>query len=211
VRDETLTPSLVIARGGGGGHGGGGHSGGGGGGGFGGHSGGGMHAGTGFYPGAVGGGPMSITTIVLVLAIVFLCFLIARWAINTFISAPSLPGPQEDFAAPAPFAAPPAATGTADLAAALSGLRTADPDFELETFLQRAEMTFYLVKSAFEKGDAAAGRAYLSPALFAGWSGEIATLHGAGKRVLFESLNVRGLQLVSAQHDASGDALAQPD
>ena len=167
-----------------------------------------MHAGTGFYPGAMGGPPLSITTIVLAAAIVFLCFLIARWAINTFISGPSLPPPQEEFPAPAPFAAPPASPGAAGLATSLSALRAADPDFELETFLQRAEMTFYLVKSAFEKGDAAAGRPYLAPALFDGWSGEIASLHTAGKRVLFESLNVRGLRLVSAQHDATGDALA---
>jgi len=167
-----------------------------------------MHAGTGFYPGGVGGGgSLSVTTIVIAVAVVFACFLIARWAVNTFISGPALAPPQEEFPGAAPFVAPPP-SGSAGLETALDALRSADPDFELETFLQRAEMTFYLVKSAFEKGDAAAGRPYLAPALFDGWSGEIAALHAAGKHVLFESLNVRGLRLVSVQHDATGDVLA---
>ena len=39
----------------------------------------------------------------------------------------------------------------ADSAAALTAMRAADPDFEPETFLQRAEMTFFLVKRAYQR------------------------------------------------------------
>ena len=44
------------------------------------------------------------------------------------------------------------------LPAAIDAIRAADPGFEMETFLQRAEMTFFLVKRGVQKNDAAAIR-----------------------------------------------------
>ena len=41
-------------------------------------------------------------------------------------------------------------------------IRARDPGFELELFLQRAEMTFFLVKRGMQQNDAAAVRPYLS-------------------------------------------------
>ncbi len=95
MRDEALTPSLVIARGGGGGHGGGGHGGGGHGGGWGGGSaGGGWHASSGYHPGYSSGFPVSLTLLVLLLVVgTFVCFVFAFWALRSFVRGPALPPP----------------------------------------------------------------------------------------------------------------------
>src|ERR1700723_4687793 len=64
-----------------------------------------------------------------------------------------------------------------DLGPAAGGMRPAlppaieaicamDPGFEMETFLQRAEMTFFLVKRGMQKNDAAAIRPYLNDGVF---------------------------------------------
>ena len=48
----------------------------------------------------------------------------------------------------------------------LDRIREQDPGFELEVFLQRAEMTFFLVKRGIQQNDAAAVRPFLSETLF---------------------------------------------
>jgi hypothetical protein len=53
------------------------------------------------------------------------------------------------------------------LPAALATIRTQDSAFEIETFLQRAEMTFFLVKRGMQKNDAAAVRPFVNDAVFA--------------------------------------------
>ena len=45
--------------------------------------------------------------------------------------------------------------------------KTADPDFEHETFLQRAEMAFLLVKRAYQDRNVHGGRAFLASPLTA--------------------------------------------
>jgi predicted lipid-binding transport protein (Tim44 family) len=100
----------------------------------------------------------------------------------------------------------PAAPAAAD--PALAALRAADPDFEMETFLQRAEMAFFLVKRASERREIADGRAYLGPELFAVWSADVTNHRSAGERIVFENLNVRGMHLDGVRHDASGDEIA---
>ena len=48
----------------------------------------------------------------------------------------------------------------------IDAIRALDPGFEMETFLQRAEMTFFLVKRGVQKNDAAAVRPYLNDGVF---------------------------------------------
>ena len=58
----------------------------------------------------------------------------------------------------------PARCGAARCRPAIDAIRALDPGFELEIFLQRAEMTFFLVKRGMQKNDAAAVRPYLNDA-----------------------------------------------
>jgi predicted lipid-binding transport protein (Tim44 family) len=100
--------------------------------------------------------------------------------------------------------------GTAGLARelpAVDAIRALDPGFEMETFLQRAEMTFFLVKRGVQKNDAAAVRPYLDDSVFATVSAGISQSKSQHQHVLLESLNIRGLALEDAQCTAQGQAL----
>jgi predicted lipid-binding transport protein (Tim44 family) len=88
---------------------------------------------------------------------------------------------------------------TPTLQAAIDSIRARDPGFEMETFLQRAEMTLFLVKRGVQQNDAAAVRPYLSDATFAEFSRSIGLLKMQHHRQLLESLNVRALHLLSAE------------
>jgi len=84
------------------------------------------------------------------------------------------------------------------LPAAVEAIRAQDPGFEIETFLQRAEMTFFLVKRGVQKNDAAAIRPYVNDGVFAVVSRNIGQMTAQHQHALMESLNVRGLHLVDA-------------
>lgn len=86
-------------------------------------------------------------------------------------------------------------------------IRGLDPGFEMETFLQRAEMTFFLVKRGMQKNDAAAVRPYLNDTVFAAVSQNIAQTKAQHRHALLESLNVRGLALEGAECSAQGQSL----
>jgi predicted lipid-binding transport protein (Tim44 family) len=90
----------------------------------------------------------------------------------------------------------------ATLQAAVDTIRAQDPGFELETFLQRAEMTFFLVKRGVQQNDAAAIRPYLNDDTFAQVSRNIALLKSQHQHQLLESLNVRALHLVGVECSA---------
>ncbi len=86
---------------------------------------------------------------------------------------------------------------------AIDSLRAQDPGFEMETFLQRAEMTFFLVKRGLQKNDAAAIRPYLNDPMFTELSRAIAASQSQHRHLLLESLNVQALHLQNAE---CGDA-----
>jgi predicted lipid-binding transport protein (Tim44 family) len=90
---------------------------------------------------------------------------------------------------------------------AIDSIRAQDPGFELETFLQRAEMTFFLVKRGMQRNDAAAVRPYLNDAVFAAVSGYIGQMQGQHRHTVYESLNVRAVHLESATCDAGGQTI----
>lgn len=100
-----------------------------------------------------------------------------------------------------------ALAGRPALPPAIDAIRALDPGFELETFLQRAEMTFFLVKRGMQRNDAAAVRPYLNDAVFGAVSGYIGQMKGQHRHALYESLNVRAVHLESAACDAGGQAI----
>lgn len=90
---------------------------------------------------------------------------------------------------------------------AIDAIRALDPGFELESFLQRAEMTYFLVKRGVQKNDAAAIRPYLNDTVFTAVSQNIAQTKAQHRHALLESLNVRGLALEEADCNAQGQNL----
>jgi predicted lipid-binding transport protein (Tim44 family) len=93
------------------------------------------------------------------------------------------------------------------LSAAVDKIRELDPGFELETFLQRAEMTFFLVKRGIQQNDAAAIRPYLNDAVFAVVSRSIGQTKAQHRHALLESLNVRALHVESADCGSQGQRM----
>ena len=201
-------PTVALARGGGGGHsgGGGGHSsgggsfgGGGGGGSFGGGGGGGYYGGGGGFVGG-GGFGFSILGMVMLVGIGIVVILVILYFARR---GPAITGdyqPQEF--EPIHPAAPDQA-----VASGVAAIREADPQFETETFLQRAEMAFLLVKRAYQDRNAHAGRAFMSDDLWRPWSQEIARLTEQHQRPLLEDLNVRGMQVPYVAHEPGGDTI----
>jgi predicted lipid-binding transport protein (Tim44 family) len=90
---------------------------------------------------------------------------------------------------------------------AVDAIRALDQGFEMETFLQRAEMTFFLVKRGIQNNDAAAVRPYLNDTVFGAVSQNIAQAKSQHRHALLESLNIRGLALEDAQCSAQEQSL----
>jgi predicted lipid-binding transport protein (Tim44 family) len=90
---------------------------------------------------------------------------------------------------------------------AIDAIRALDQGFEIESFLQRAEMTFFLVKRGVQKNDAAAIRPYLNDTVFTAVSQNIAQSKSQHRHALLESLNIRGLAVEDAQCTPQGQSL----
>jgi len=121
----------------------------------------------------------------------------ARAALGSLASGTVLPGTGLAGAMPS----------GATLQATVDTIRAQDPGFEMETFLQRAEMTFFLVKRGVQQNDAAAIRPYLNDDTFAQVSRSIALLKSQHQHQLLESLNVRALHLLGAECNAQDQRL----
>jgi predicted lipid-binding transport protein (Tim44 family) len=97
--------------------------------------------------------------------------------------------------------------GRPPLPPALDLVRAADPGFEVETFLQRAEMTFFLVKRGLQRNDPGAVRPYLDDAVFTQVSRYIEQMKSQHRHALFESLNVRAVHLEDSQCNAQNQSI----
>jgi predicted lipid-binding transport protein (Tim44 family) len=211
VREPLRVHHLQFTRGGGGGHGGGG----GGGGHSGGFGGGGGHSYGGSYYGSGGGGSSAGGIFALVfffffLAVVlFIVFVIFR-ATRRAAGPPSSEIPPEFaemLARRGMGGLPPAAPQSNGVSAAVAALRNDDPDFEAETFLQRAEMTYFLVNRAYQHRDAPALQPYLAPDLYAERSQAVQTLLAEHHKPAQLDLNVRGMHVPSVAHGPDGDRI----
>ncbi|MBJ7598932.1 Tim44-like domain-containing protein [Candidatus Nephthysia bennettiae] len=198
-------PTVAFARGGGGSHSGGGgasHSGGGGGGGGGvSGGGGGFTGGSGSSSGGGGGfSPLGVLPVAIIVILVVCAFI--------YVSArhPRVHGDfHPDSGDWEPEAAP--AGPSPEVQAGVQAIRTADPAFEPESFLQRAEMAFLLVKRAYQDRNVHAGRAFLSPPLWQAWSQEVSTLLQRHQRPVLENLNVRGMQVPAVSQGGAADSI----
>jgi predicted lipid-binding transport protein (Tim44 family) len=198
----------VLARGGGGGHSGsGGFSGG--------FSSGGGHSSL-YVGGGSGGGGVVVAILIGALILYFIVRRLSR-AQAAMEAAPAARSAMMSVAAAAAAGAPavrgawssPApriAAGTA-LGPAVERIRAEDPGFELEVFLQRAEMIFFLVKRGVQQNDAAAVRPYLGDGVFAAVSGAITAAKTQHRHALLESLNVRAVHIQSAECDTAGQSI----
>jgi predicted lipid-binding transport protein (Tim44 family) len=200
-------PVEALARGGGGSHGGGGHSSSSGGGhssgGFGGHSssGGGFGGGSGGVgvvgPGvAAGGGFDPFGTFVLIAIILVVILFVMFFARRGRAAAASAEPWTPVRSGPDPA-----------VLAGVAAIREADPQFEAESFLQRAEMAFLLVKRAYQDRNVHAAIAFMSHEVWQGWSQEVKAMIAAGQRPVLENLNVRGMQVPFVSHADTGDAI----
>jgi predicted lipid-binding transport protein (Tim44 family) len=160
--------------------------------------------GTSFGSGGSGGSPGGIIALVIIALVVYFIYRrITRGGRQvpdalSALGAAVAAGAAADSLAPgaaAPGAGPPDAT----LQAAVDTIRAQDPGFEMETFLQRAEMTFFLVKRGVQQNDAGAVRPYLNDDTFAQVSRNITLLKSQHQHQLLESLNVRALHLLDAE------------
>ena len=68
-------------------------------------------------------------------------------------------------------------------------------------------MTYFLVTRAYRRRDANSAKAYLAPETFTSWSAQVAELIASHRRPVFEDLNVRGIRIEQALHEANGDTL----
>jgi predicted lipid-binding transport protein (Tim44 family) len=187
----------ALARAGGGGHGGGGYSGGG-------HS---------FHGGGSGGGFFAVLIIVL------LIYFWYRRSQRGGIGGPAAPAAQtavmsvlgaalgQNIASGMGPQSLPAAAFAATLRPVVDRIRAQDPGFELEVFLQRAEMTFFLVKRGIQQNNAAAVRPFLSDAVFEQVASGIAASTAQHRHALLESLNVRAVHVQNARCDDAGQQL----
>jgi predicted lipid-binding transport protein (Tim44 family) len=201
--------SPVFARTGGGSHSAGSHS----------SSSSGSHSG-----GSFGGGGGSFGGLIALLIIIFIVFYVLRRVRNS-TSAQAIGGSPQAQAAIATLGSVIGASNLAKIALGdmgsesrstpfrrplppgLDAIRGLDPGFEMETFLQRAEMTFFLVKRGVQKNDAAAVRPYLNDGVFNAVSQGIAQSKARHAHALLESLNVRGLAVEDAQCNAQGQSI----
>ncbi len=101
----------------------------------------------------------------------------------------------------------PAAAFASTLRPIIDRIRAQDPGFELEVFLQRAEMTFFLVKRGMQQNNAAALRPFLNDAVFQQVASGIAASTAQHRHTLLESLNVRAVHVQNAQCDDAGQRL----
>ena len=197
----------ALARAGGGGHGGGGGSSGGG------HS---------FHGGGSGGGGGFIAVLIIVLVI----YMFYRRSQRGGPAASANPAPTAQAAVMSVLGATlgqgaamaaaagsmgqrslPAAAFATTLRPVVDRIRAQDPGFELEVFLQRAEMTFFLVKRGIQQNDAAAVRPFLSDAVFEQVARGIAASSAQHRHALLESLNARAVHMQNAQCDEAGQRL----
>jgi predicted lipid-binding transport protein (Tim44 family) len=195
-------PTVALARGGGGSHSGGGgasHSGGGSSSG----GGGGFSGGSGSGGGSSGGGggfslgvlPIAVIVILVICAFIYVS---ARHPRGHGDFQPDTEGwkPEGQPSGPEP-----------QVLAGVAAIKAADPEFEPETFLQRAEMAFLLVKRAYQDRNVHEARAFLSPPLWQGWSQQVQALIEGHQRPVLENLNVRGMQVPSVTRGPDGDAI----
>jgi hypothetical protein len=87
----------------------------------------------------------------------------------------------------------------------IAAIVAADPGFDETAFLERVEMTFFLLEKAWQDRDAEAAKPYLWPPLLETFSKGSEALTAAHERAVLENLNVQGMEILNASHGTEGD------
>ena len=95
-------------------------------------------------------------------------------------------------------AEPAAPVGDGPAAAGVAAIRRADPQFDLDYFLQGARAAFAMIVEAYAKGDKAALRPLLADDVFAQFAGAIDQREQAGRTLSTELVATRSAELVDA-------------
>ena len=199
---SVILPAAALARGGGGGHVGGGEGGFGGGGGGG---GGGFGGGGGYYPIDGGGGGLPLGFLIP-LVIILIIYYLARHSARQRSYNPAPGRPYQPYRA-SPVAVAPRPGPDPAVLSGLGAIAAADPDFEAESFLQRAEMVLFLVKQAYQERNMHEGRAFLANPLYGTWKAEVEQLQSRTEHWLFENLNVRSMHVVRAERGPEEESI----
>ncbi|HEX3629461.1 MAG TPA: TIM44-like domain-containing protein [Candidatus Dormibacteraeota bacterium] len=197
-----VTPLLVLARAGGGesfgGSGGFGGAGGGfDGGGFGGGGGGGSSFGGGgfllpFF--LLGGGGGGFFVFLVILIVLFQLY--RRMSFRTPLPASGW----------GPAYAPMAQTGST-LDADMAALKSTDPNFNQQIFLDRGQAAFFALQKAWMDRNLEPARIYVSDAIYHRWQVQIDGMLAAHKRNVLDNLVVGGVRIVKVQTDPNFDAV----
>jgi predicted lipid-binding transport protein (Tim44 family) len=165
-------------------------------------AGGGGHAGTSYDSGnghspfsgiGIGAAPGGLITLVIIVAVIW------YFARRSGSGAPLVTAYQAAVA--------PSPTGRPSLPPAIETIGSQDPAFEMECFLQRAEMTFFLVKRGMQRNDPAAVRPYLNDAVFTQVASYLEQMRTSHRHALFESLNVRAVHVEDASSGPQGQSI----
>jgi len=182
----------ALARAGGGGGGGGGAGGGGGGGG--GHSSGGGGA---FFVGGGGSGSaggVSLTFFILLAvvgAILVWRGLARRKSTRTVAGDGDTPPPVD----------------TAVVETGIQALQARDPNFNAQVFIDRAQMTFFVLQNAWMARNLEPARIYLSDAIYHRWKLQVEQFVTMHKRDVLEDLAVNGCAIARVAGDANFDSI----
>jgi hypothetical protein len=183
--------ALARAGGGGGGGGGGGHSSGGGG-----HSSGG--GGGAFFVGGggSGGGGGSALLFFIIVGVVGVFIILA--ALSRRKSASTVTN-HDDAAVPG--------VDAAAVEGGITGLQARDPNFNRQVFVDRAQMTFFVLQNAWMARNLEPARIYLSDAIYHRWKLQVDQFVALHKRDMLEDLAVNGCLIVKVASDANFDSI----
>ena len=186
--------SALARAGGGGGGGGGGHGGGGGGG----HS----SGGGGFF--FVGGGSSGSSSGGSSLVFFIIVGLIGAFLVYRALASRKSGGSGTSGDA---TLAPGAGVDAAAVEGGITALQARDPNFNQQVFIDRAQMTFFVLQNAWMARNLEPARIYLSDAIYHRWKLQVEQFVAMHKRDVLEDLAVNGCVIAKVEGDANFDSI----
>ena len=96
---------------------------------------------------------------------------------------------------------------TSTLSADLEALKTKDPNFNEQMFLDRAQAAFFALQQAWMNRNLEPARIYMSDGIYHRWKVQVDGMIAAHKRNVLENLVIGGVRIVKVQTDPNFDAL----
>lgn len=89
----------------------------------------------------------------------------------------------------------------------LASLKSKDPNFNEQMFLDRAQASFFALQKAWMDRNLEPARIYMSDGIYHRWKNQIDAMIAAHKRNVLDNLVIGGVQLVKVQTDPNYDAI----